>query len=161
MGQIQESNSQYYSGQKVLDNSAGVGEKEFTFPNYNTELVSAFGAPEIALGLLEYTRIGSSSNFELYHGLGSPLVFTKIGEEKIRVKDPTNNTVEIASGNPGLTGGVVMCQLKPFAISNNYGGYSWIKLNDVIDNFMFAYVGEDKILQRVRRNDVIFHARRC
>ena len=161
MGQIQESNSQYYSGQKVLDNSAGVGEKEFTFPNYNTELVSAFGAPEIPVGLTEYTRIGSSSNFELYHGTGTPLIFSKIDEEKIRVKDPTNNTVEIASGNPGLTGGVVMCQLKPFAISNNYGGYSWIKLNDVIDNFMFAYVGEDKILQRVRRNDVIFHARRC
>ena len=161
MGQIQESNSQYYSGQKILDNSAGVNAKEFTFPNYNTELVSAFGAPEVAPGLFEYTRIGSSSNFELYHGLGSPLVFTKISEEKIRVKNPTNNTVEIASGNPGLTGGVVMCQLKPFAISENYGGYSWIKLNDVIDNFMFAYVGEDKILQRVRRNDVIFHARRC
>ena len=69
MGQIQESNSQYYSGQKVLDNSTGVGEKEFTFPNYNTELVSAFGAPELPPGLSEYTRIGSSSNFELYHGL--------------------------------------------------------------------------------------------
>ena len=161
MGQIQESNSQYYSGQKILDNSAGVGVKEFTFPNYNTELVSAFGSPEVPPGLTDYTRIGSSSNFNIYHGTGTPLVFTLVPEENIQVKDPTNNTIEIASGNAGLTGGVVMCQLKPFAISENYGGYSWIKLNDVIDNFMFAYVGEDKILQRVRRNDVIFHARRC
>ena len=161
MGQIQESNSQYYSGQKILDNSAGVGVREFTFPNYNTELVSAFGSPEVPPGLTDYTRIGSSSNFNIYHGTGTPLVFTLVPEENIQVKDPTNNTIEIASGNAGLTGGVVMCQLKPFAISENYGGYSWIKLNDVIDNFMFAYVGEDKILQRVRRNDVIFHARRC
>lgn len=161
MGQIQESNSQYYSGQKILDNSTGVGVREFTFPNYNTELVSAFGSPEVAPGLTDYTRIGSSSNFNIYHGTGTPLTFALVPEENIQVKDPTNNTIEIASGNAGLTGGVVMCQLKPFAISENYGGYSWIKLNDVIDNFMFAYVGEDKILQRVRRNDVIFHARRC
>jgi len=161
MGQIQESNSQYYSGQKILDNSTGVGVREFTFPNYNTELVSAFGSPEVAPGFTDYTRIGSSSNFNIYHGTGTPLTFALVPEENIQVKDPTNNTIEIASGNAGLTGGVVMCQLKPFAISENYGGYSWIKLNDVIDNFMFAYVGEDKILQRVRRNDVIFHARRC
>ena len=102
MGQIQESNSQYYSGQKILDNSAGVGVKEFTFPNYNTELVSAFGSPEVPPGLTDYTRIGSSSNFNIYHGTGTPLVFTLVPEENIQVKDPTNNTIEIASGNAGF-----------------------------------------------------------
>ena len=121
MGLIQESNSQYYSGQKVIDNANGVGVKEFTFPNYDTVLVSAFGQPEVAPGNTTYTRIGSASNFELYYGTGTPLTFTKINEDVLRVKDPTTNTIEIASGNAGLTGGLVMCQLKPFAISANYG----------------------------------------
>tara|TARA_Y100001937_G_scaffold128791_1_gene208065 strand:+ start:5931 stop:7142 length:1212 start_codon:yes stop_codon:yes gene_type:complete len=160
MGLVKESNSQYYSGQKILDNTLGLGVKEFTFPNYNTELVSAFGLPEVTPGVQTYTRIGSTSNFEIYHGTGSPLIFNKIDEDRIRVKDSTNNTIEIASGNVGLTDGFVMCQLTQPAINSNYGGYSWIPLNSIIDNFLFAYVGEDKILPKVRRNDVIFHAKR-
>ena len=143
MGLVKESNSQYYSGQKILDNTLGLGVKEFTFPNYNTELVSAFGLPEVTPGVQTYTRIGSTSNFEIYHGTGSPLIFNKIDEDRIRVKDSTNNTIEIASGNVGLTDGFVMCQLTQPAINSNYGGYSWIPLNSIIDNFLFAYVEKE------------------
>lgn len=149
MGLIQESNSQYYSGQKVLDNAASTNT-DFTFPNYNTELVSAFDAAG--------ARISSASNFKIFHGLGTPLVFTPIDEDKVSVKDPTAGTVTI---NGGLTNGIVMCQLQPFAISDNYGGYSWISLNDLIDNFVFGYIGQDKILTHVNRNDIIFQAKRC
>ncbi len=158
MGLIKEDNAQYYSGQKIIDNSAGAGVKSFTFSNYNTELVSAFGEPQVAPS--NWTRIASASNFEIYHGTGAPLVFTKINEDQFKVSDPTANTIEMPPASAGITGGVVMCQLMPFAVNANYGGYSWTPLNDIIDNFMFAYVGEDKILQRVKRNDVIFHAKR-
>jgi len=48
MGLVKESNAEYYSGQKIIDNSAGAGVKKFSFPSYNTELVSAFGEPQIA-----------------------------------------------------------------------------------------------------------------
>ena len=158
MGLIKEDNAQYYSGQKIIDNYGGAGVKSFTFSNYNTELVSAFGEPEIAPS--NWTRIASASNFEIYHGTGAPLVFTKINEDQFKVSDSTANTIEMPPASAGLSSGVVMCQLKPFAVNANYGGYSWTPLNDIIDNFMFAYVGEDKILQRVKRNDVIFHAKR-
>ena len=43
---------------------------------------------------------------------------------------------------------------------NNFGSYQFISLNDIIDNFTAAYVGEGKILQNVLKADVNFHAHR-
>ena len=42
----------------------------------------------------------------------------------------------------------------------NYGNYQFITIKDIINNFMISYVGEDKIIPRVKRTDVIFHAMR-
>jgi len=43
----------------------------------------------------------------------------------------------------------------------NYGGYQFIDLTDIINNFIVAYVGEDKIISKVKRVDVAFHAQRA
>ena len=42
-----------------------------------------------------------------------------------------------------------------------YGGYQFISLNDIINQFMFVYVGEDKIISKASRTDVAFHAQRA
>lgn len=42
----------------------------------------------------------------------------------------------------------------------NYGSYQFISLKDIINNFIIAYVGEDKIISKVKRTDVAFHAQR-
>ena len=44
---------------------------------------------------------------------------------------------------------------------NNFGGYQFVSLTDIINQFMFVYVGEDKIIPKVRRVDVAFHAQRA
>ena len=44
--------------------------------------------------------------------------------------------------------------------SNLFGEYQFVSLNDVINQFMVAYVGEDKIISKVSRTDVAFHAQR-
>ena len=46
------------------------------------------------------------------------------------------------------------------AKENNFGGYEYTRLTDVIDNFLVAYVGAGKLIPNVKRTDVIFHARR-
>jgi len=43
----------------------------------------------------------------------------------------------------------------------NFGGYQYVALSDVIDNFIATYVGDEKILGRTRRSDVNFHAHRA
>ena len=42
-----------------------------------------------------------------------------------------------------------------------YGDYQFTSLADVISGFIIAYVGEDKIISRVKRPDVIWHAKRA
>lgn len=42
----------------------------------------------------------------------------------------------------------------------NYGSYQFISLKDIINNFIIAYVGEDKIISKIKRTDVAFHAQR-
>ena len=41
------------------------------------------------------------------------------------------------------------------------GSYQFTSLDDIINHFMVAYVGEDKIISRARRVDVAFHAQRA
>ncbi len=44
---------------------------------------------------------------------------------------------------------------------DNLGNYQFINLNDIITNFIVAYVGEDKIISKIKRTDVAFHAQRA
>jgi len=42
----------------------------------------------------------------------------------------------------------------------NYGDYQFTSLKDVINNFIISYVGEDKLITKIKRTDVAFHAMR-
>jgi hypothetical protein len=44
--------------------------------------------------------------------------------------------------------------------ANNYGSYQFISLSDIVTNFMIAYVGENKIISKIKKADVLFHAKR-
>tara|TARA_Y200000002_G_C22670065_1_gene659648 strand:- start:979 stop:1890 length:912 start_codon:yes stop_codon:yes gene_type:complete len=41
-----------------------------------------------------------------------------------------------------------------------YGSYQFISIDDIINNFIISYVGEDKIISKIKRTDVQFHAMR-
>ena len=45
--------------------------------------------------------------------------------------------------------------------SSLHGSYQFVSLNDIINQFIIAYVGEDKIISKVKRTDVAFHAQRA
>ena len=44
---------------------------------------------------------------------------------------------------------------------NDFGGYQFISLDDIITNFTIAYVGENKIIPKIKRTDIAFHAQRA
>ena len=44
---------------------------------------------------------------------------------------------------------------------NDLGNYQFTSLNNIIDNFMMVYVGDGKIINKVSRIDVAFHAQRA
>ena len=45
--------------------------------------------------------------------------------------------------------------------SANYGDYQFTSLDNIINAFMVVYVGEDKIISKINRTDVQFHAMRA
>jgi|TARA_R110000744_G_scaffold29581_1_gene70487 hypothetical protein len=42
-----------------------------------------------------------------------------------------------------------------------YGNYQFISLKDIINNFIISSVGEDKLISKIKRTDVSFHAQRA
>ena len=44
---------------------------------------------------------------------------------------------------------------------NDFGGYQFISLKDIVNNFMLSYVGEEKIIPKIKRNNVSFYAQRA
>ena len=44
---------------------------------------------------------------------------------------------------------------------NNLGSYQFTSLNDIINQFMVVYVGENKIIPKASRIDIAFHAQRA
>ena len=47
-----------------------------------------------------------------------------------------------------------------YSSSDNYGNYQYISLDKVIDTFNLRYVGDDKLINNVRRYDIIGHAKK-
>jgi len=45
--------------------------------------------------------------------------------------------------------------------NENWGSYQYISLNDIVNNFMVIYVGNDKLINNVERYNIIFHAKRA
>ena len=44
--------------------------------------------------------------------------------------------------------------------NENWGTYQYLLLSDIINNFLLTYVGDDKVINKIDRNEVIFHAKR-
>ena len=136
MGLITETNAQYYAGQQAFTSIAGTA----ITTTFNTDLVGTVANV-------------SNANFSVTKN-GSPLaegVDYTLSSVKLNQIDFTNPLV--------ATDQVVVTLIQP-AINANYGSYEYVSLTDIVNNFMVAYVGMDKLIPRVKRSDVIFHAKR-
>jgi len=160
---LNEDDGQYYAGQQYFTGqAAGSGSgKALPVTTFNTDLVSAYNSSAV--------QIGSASNFEVYFRTGTN-AYKKLKENNLSV---ASNIITIfhsgltyADGTTVLSGSVIpvgdyYIQLKSAAKAYNYGEYQYIKLNDIINNFMMSYVGADKIIAKCKRTDILFHARRA
>ena len=149
-GLIQETNLQYYAGAQIIYTPVATAIYTFTF---NTDLVLG-SATSWNPADPDYTL----NNFLIYTSVNG-IVWTPFITSFVL----TNNVITFGTLVAPVQqpiGTYIKTQLKADAVANNYGGYEYTKLNDVINNFMVAYVGQDKLIPNVRRSDVIFHAKR-
>ena len=47
-----------------------------------------------------------------------------------------------------------------YKVSGNYGNYQFVSLEDIINQFMVVYVGDEKLISKASRVDVAFWAQR-
>ena len=50
---------------------------------------------------------------------------------------------------------------RDYYLGNNLGSYQFTSLDDIITQFQIAYVGENKLISKIKRLDVAFHAKRA
>tara|TARA_R110002167_G_scaffold243196_1_gene448764 strand:+ start:195 stop:1325 length:1131 start_codon:yes stop_codon:yes gene_type:complete len=137
MGLIKETNAQYYSGQQVhIAASSGT----------TTENVSWKGN----IALMKTTSGVQNTNYRV----------TLENQALIEGTDytMTNNVVSITKTR--TAGQIFIIQLLERAIESNYGGYAYTTLDDIINNFIIAYVGDDKLVPSAKRTEIVFHAKR-
>ena len=49
----------------------------------------------------------------------------------------------------------------PFTEQENWGSYQYVSLDDIVNNFMLMYVGNDKLVNNVEKYNILFHAKRA
>jgi hypothetical protein len=161
-GLITETNQQYYEGAQGFQQNAGGTLTSFT-TTFDTDL--AFGS---------YNPANDSyilNNFKLYtSATGLPDSYTEyVSQYGVSGNTITPTTlipanyfvvVQLKSLEGGRYGQTTAEKAFGTAVNENYGSYSYITLNDVINNFLIAYVGQDKLVPSVNRTDVVFHAKR-
>ena len=157
-GLITETNAQYYTGTQIF--IATNNQTIFT-TTFNTDLTFGSNDPTNALY--------NNNNFRLYtSATGANGTFT----EYINTYTVTNNNITLAAG--AATGTYVVIQLLSkgggefgnkdaygTVVEENYNSYAYIKVEDLVNNFLVAYVGEGKMVSNVKKTDVIFHTKRA
>jgi len=71
--------------------------------------------------------------------------------------DNTTGIIDFAPSTPPNNNSVIEVKLK----DQRHGSYRYISLEDIVNNFMVSYVGDDKIIGTARKLDVIFHTKRA
>jgi len=137
MGLLTETNEQYYAGHQTWAQPNPVTTQTFTWTG-DTSLIA--------------TTSTSNTNFEVYK---NNVLLTVTTEYTI-----SGDSITLVGAGVSVPADVIQIRLLDPALWANYGGYSYITLTDVINNFMVAYVGMDKLIPRVKRSDVMFHAKR-
>ena len=171
MGLITENNSQYYAGsQHVLgDGSNPISEASFTFDT------------PLSLG-----SAGSFANTDAYYALNNFKIYVSTDGGTTFVEWLTEYALKTSSTPDGsitsivtfvgtIPSGtsIVVVQLKSLTggqygnrdafgdtVEENYGSYSYLTLNEAVENYMVGFVGDGKIIQTAKKYDINFHAKR-
>ena len=156
-GLITETNSQYYSGSQT-----------FEAPIVNSTITATFDTDLVFGSYDSNTAEYNLNNFKLYvSSLGLPGTFIEYNS----AYTVSGNTITLATP-PQTNEWFVIQLLTQFGgeygdrdaygdvVEDNYGGYAYTTLEDVITNFMIGYVGAGKLIPSAKTTDVMFFAKR-
>ena len=156
-GLITETNEQYYAGAQGFRALTALQNQDFT-TSFNTDLIFGSSDPTQANYAL--------NNFKLYTSADGA-TYTEYILAYTVVNNRVTFTAAIALGTyvvvqmKALDGGAYGARnATGETVEENYGGYAYITIGDIIDNFMVGYVGDGKLIQTCKKSDVVFHVKR-
>ena len=153
-----ENNAQYYAGSQDFLAATALGGQAFT-TTFDTNLIfGSFNPLETNYAL---------NNFKLYTAAPGVATYT----EYTLAYTVANNVITIT--NTIALNTSIVVQLKSeeggqygnrdaygSTVQENWGSYSYITLNDIIDNFVVGYVGDGKLIGTAKKSDILFFAKR-
>ena len=160
MSLITETNQQYYQGAQGFRGDDTTLAFKTTF---DTSLI---------LGNYDPNNVNYAlNNFKLYtSSTGLPGSYSEYITEFSVVDNAITFLAAPAAGlyivvqlkklDGGLYGSTEAEKAYGQVVEDNYGSYSYITLNDAIDNFMVGYVGDGKLVQTAKKSDILFFAKR-
>lgn len=134
-GLIDQTNAQYYSGQEVF---FGDGSNKVFTSTFKVELLG--------------TTATTNANFQIQITEVNGTVFIESDYTVV------NNVITFTTAPADKA--EILLQLQDPTLWEGRGNYEYVTISDIVDNFMVAYVGTDKVIPRIKRSDVIFHAKR-
>tara|TARA_R100001163_G_scaffold65748_1_gene64459 strand:- start:8628 stop:9890 length:1263 start_codon:yes stop_codon:yes gene_type:complete len=159
-GLITETGQQYYQGAQGFRGDGTT--KNFT-TTFNTDLIWYTADPtNVNYGL---------NNFKLYTsttavpGSWSEVTTGYTVEENIikYTAAPVANlfiVVQLKILDGGKYGNTQGDKAYGEAVEDNYGGYQYVKLEDIVNNFIVAYIGAGKLIPNAKRTEIVFFAKR-
>ena len=156
-GLITETNAQYYAGSQIF------------IATENQTIFKATFDTDITFWSSDPTKEAyNDNNFRLYtSSTGATGTFTEYTTDYTVV----NNTFTLPAQAAGT---YVVIQLLTQGggnygnkdalgkvVQENYNSYSYIRVAELVTNFLVAYVGAGKLIPSVKRTDVIFHTKRA
>ena len=163
MALITETNQQYYQGAQGF---RGTGNALTITTTFDTDLV--FGSVDAWDPNNQYYTL---NNFKIYTSTtGIPgswseyiLAYTVVNNKITFTANPDNNlfiVVQLKVLDGGQYASTPAEEAIGDAVEENYGTYQYVKLSDIIDNYMVGYVGDGKIIQTAKKSDILFFAKR-
>ena len=173
MSLVTETNQQYYQGaQGFRGTTLADGSLQSTFiTTFDTDLV--FGGTDSS-GVESWNPASINyalNNFKIYTSTDAVpgnwqeyiLAYSVVGNSITFTNPPAANlyiVVQLKRLDGGQYASTIAEEALGDAVEENYGTYQYVKLSDIIDNYMVGYVGDGKIIQQAKKSDVLFFAKR-
>ena len=109
-----------------------------TIPTAKSQIKVTIDGKEIGVGNYNYPKTGTTSTIQFTGNTDNTDVLESDGRVKNLLK-------------------VIISESIP---AEKFGNYRYISMNDLINNYMIAYVGDGKLITNVKKSEVLFHAKR-
>ena len=144
MGLITKTAESYYNQSQSFTGNGTLTEFTLTtasfptLPTTKSQIKVTINGKQISVGNYNYPKDGTTSTIQFISNINNTDVLESDGKVKNLLK-------------------VVVSEA---AAVERFGNYRYISINDLVNNYMVAYVGDGKIISNVKKSEVLFHAKR-